>query len=107
MKTSDIRTDTWLKSNGLNPNTFCDTPLNLVQAQKTAHNLLKHHSASLTADETKLLKTFLFQLRQKCLIKKVLIANLYRVMNLGTKINRQVFKQHQALKKEINHSIKG
>jgi hypothetical protein len=99
MKATDIQTDKWLKSNGLNPNNFCDTPLNLVQAQKTAHNLLKHHSELLAADETKLLKTFLFQLRQKCLIKKVLIANLYRVMNLGTKINRQVFKQHKALKK--------
>lgn len=99
MKATDIQTDKWLKSNGLNPSTFCDTPLNLVQAQKTAHNLLKHHGELLTADEKKLLKTFLFQLRQKCLIKKVLIANLYRVMNLGTKINRQVFKQHQALKK--------
>ncbi len=99
MKATDIQTDKWLKSNGLNPNTFCDTPLNLVQAQKTAHNLLKHHSKLLTVDESKLLKTFLFQLRQKCLIKKVLIANLYRVMNLGTKINRQLFKQHQALKK--------
>ncbi len=99
MKATDIQTDKWLKSNGLNPNTFCDTPLNLVQAQKTAHNLLKHHSALLTADETKLLKTFLFQLRQKCLIKKVLIANLYRVMNLGTKINREVFKQLKALNK--------
>ena len=99
MKNADIQTDKWLKSNGLNPNTFCDTSLNLLQAQKTAHNLLKHHSALLTVDETKLLKTFLFQLRQKCLIKKVLIANLYRVMNLGTKINREVFKQHKALNK--------
>ena len=33
MKATDIQTDKWLKSNGLNPNTFCDTPLNLVQAQ--------------------------------------------------------------------------
>ena len=99
MKATDLETDKWLKSNGLNPNTFCDTPLNLVQAQKTAYNLLKHHSELLSADENKLLRTFLFQLRQKFLIKKVLIANLYKVMNLGTKINRQVFKQHQALKK--------
>jgi hypothetical protein len=99
MKNADIQTDKWLKSNGLNSNTFCDTPLNLAQAQKTAYNLLKHHSELLTVNESQLLKTFLFQLRQKCLIKKVLIANLYRVMNLGTKINREVFKQHQALKK--------
>jgi hypothetical protein len=99
MKNTDIELNKWLKSNGLNPNTFCDTPLSMVQAQKTAHNLLKHHADLLTPQEAKLLKTFLFQLQHKCLLKKVLIANLYKVLNLGTKINREVFKQHQTLKK--------
>jgi hypothetical protein len=97
MKNTDIELNKWLKSNGLNLNTFCDTPLSMAQAQKTAHNLLKHHAELLTHQEAKLLKTFLFQLQHKCLLKKVLIANLYKVLNLGTKINREIFKQHKAL----------
>ena len=60
-------------------------------------HLLKHHQALLTADEITLLTTFNFQMRHRNLMKKITIKQIYTILNLGTKINRQLFKQQKAL----------
>ena len=87
----------WLTANGITLRQLMEYPISYLQAQKTAHHLLKHHQALLTADQFTLLTTFNFQIRHSNLMKKITIKQIYNILNLGTKINRQLFKQQKAL----------
>ena len=87
----------WLTANGITLRQLMEYPISYLQAQKTAHHLLKHHQALLTANEVTLLTTFNFQIRHRNLMKKITIKQIYTILNLGTKINRQLFKQQKAL----------
>ena len=40
---ADIKTNDWLKSNGISVKHFAKTDSQLLKAQKIAFNLLKHH----------------------------------------------------------------
>lgn len=86
----------WLTANGITLRQLMEYPISYLQAQKTAHHLLKYHQALLTADEITLLTTFNFQMRHRNLMKKITIKQIYSILNLGTKINRQLFKQQKA-----------
>ena len=87
----------WLTANGITLRQLMEYPISYLQAQKTAHHLLKHHQALLTADQFTLLTTFNFQMKHANLMKKITIKQIYSTLKLGTKINRQLFKQQKAL----------
>ena len=96
MQYTQDNTIKWLTANGITLRHLMEYPISYLQAQKTAHHLLKHHQALLTADEITLLTTFNFQMRHRNLMKKITIKQIYSILNIGTKINRQLFKQQKA-----------
>ena len=96
MQYTQDNTIKWLTANGITLRQLMEYPISYLQAQKTAHHLLKHHQALLTADEITLLTTFNFQMRHRNLMKKITIKQIYSILNIGTKINRQLFKQQKA-----------
>ena len=96
MQYTQDNTIKWLTANGITLRQLMEYPISYLQAQKKAHHLLKHHQALLTADEITLLTTFNFQMRHRNLMKKITIKQIYSILNIGTKINRQLFKQQKA-----------
>lgn len=92
------RTDQWLKSQGLSANCFADLDTVLVQAQQIAHNCLKHHGSLLDHREAQVLNHFLQSLQKKATRQRIKPAQAFKVMNIGTSLNRRVFKQYKQLK---------
>jgi hypothetical protein len=90
----------WLKENGLSAEHFEDTDLHLLQAQRIAHNTLKHHAALLEQNQAAVLNNFLRTMvsGQR---KKLKPAQVQKVMNIGAAVNRKLFKQHRQLEKQI------
>lgn len=87
------RTNHWLKSQGLSIDDFAKMDTVLLQAQQIAHNCLKHHGSLLTYSEARVLNQFLQCLQKKSLRQCIKPAQVYKVMNIGTSLNRRVFKQ--------------
>ena len=86
-------TNYWLKNNGVNAEKIADTHLHLLQAQIIATNILKNNSNLLAPSEAHILNNFLVAMRRPQNVTK---AQAHKVMNIGTSINRKMFK---ALKK--------
>ncbi len=89
----------WLKDNGLNANTVYSLPSHLVQAQKIAHNLLKHNARLLGQKEAVTLSNFLNAMTFTKSREKLTEAECYKIMNIGKAVNRKLFKAHKALKR--------
>lgn len=97
INTAEKQTIDWLKQNGLNDSYFASTDLLFVQAQQIAHNILKHNQQLLTAEQIKILKDYLNRIHNKA-NRKTLTANAaYKVMTIGKKINRKLFKAYKAI----------
>lgn len=77
--------NTWLKQNGIAVDQLLKTDLLLQQAQIVTTNLIKHHQKSLSNTQYQLLTDFTKSTKQTS-------NNAYQVLNLGKKINRQLFK---------------
>ncbi len=101
MKSTDKTTNTnyWLKQNGLKPELLTALDTELLQAQKIAHNLLKHHAKLLEQNQAATLNNFLRAMTFGSQRKKITKRQCYTVMNIGTEVNRKVFKQHRLLNK--------
>ena len=90
----------WIGTCGLNVKSFNTTPIQLLQAQKTARELLTQFPQLLTQHQITTLKSF-----NKLMVCKRTRAQLkpeaaYPILNISTKINRQLFK----LNKQISTS---
>jgi hypothetical protein len=96
----DVKTYDWLKSNGISVKHFAKTDSQLLKAQKTAFNLLKHHLNLLSTQQIKTLQVYCAQMANDKKRNKITDNFVYKVLNIGTKINRQLFKAN----KEINNS---
>ncbi len=89
-------TNTWLKNNGITEKQFNQAEIWQLQAQKTAHNLLKNKADLLTDEQIHKLMTFcqlMFNSKQRQNITKRMT---YEVMNLGAKIRRKEFKANKS-----------
>ncbi len=89
--------DTWIKQQGLNIGTFSSTNLQLLQAQQTAHTLLTAHKHLLNQKQVQTLKAFQQKNNNKRTNTKLNPKTAYQVLNIGTKINRQLFKKYKQL----------
>ena len=90
----------WIGTSGLNIKSFNTTPIKLLQAQKSARELLTQFPQLLTQHQINTLKSF-----NKLMVCKRTRAQLkpeaaYPILNISTKINRQLFK----LNKQISTS---
>ena len=89
--------DTWIKQQGLNTSTFGTTNLQLLQAQQTAHTLLTAHKHLLNQKQIQTLKAFQQKIINKRTSTKLNPKSSYQVLNIGTKINRKLFKTYKQL----------
>lgn len=88
-------TSDWLKQNGMDEKSFTVIELPFLQAQQVANALLKFHTALLNEEETDLLNTYINDIKHKARRNKINKTRVYRILNLGKQINRQIFKAYK------------
>ena len=94
-------TNWWLKLKGFSPNTFDKVCIEVVQAQQKANELLKTHAKLLTPEQLALIKNFNDKLNDKRKRKKLKPSSAYPILNLCTKIYRQVHKNEMFARQKI------
>ena len=87
--------DKWLHDIGLNANTFPDTHIKLLQAKRQAHAIINHHLDLLTHDQQTTIEHFQRLMRGKKTRKHLKPNAANSVLNIASKINRKIFKQHR------------
>lgn len=92
------KSNNWLREQGLDEYTFADTHIRLLEAQRQAHALLKKNRMFLSVDQIIVLEKFLQLLTHKKTRKKLKPQAANSVLNISTKINRQLFKQYRQMK---------
>ena len=93
----DKMTDDWLKANGIKPDTITTWGKELLQAQMIATNLLKHHGKWLGQNEAASLNNFLKAVHHGPSRKKLKLRDCFRIMNIGTAVNRKLFKAQRRI----------
>ena len=93
----DGLTADWLRDNGITVRVFNTADDKLLQAQKTAHTLLTQQTNLLNADQITTLKSFTKRMKSKHTRAKLTALSAYPVLNISTKINRQLFQQYKQL----------
>ena len=89
--------DTWIKQQGLDAGTFGTINVLLLQAQQKAHSLLTLHRHLLTSKQLTTLKAYQRKIGNKRTSKNLKPESAYQVLNINTKINRQLFKLHKKI----------
>jgi len=88
----------WLIDNGITQTLFNKVQVFQLQAYKAATNILKHNFELLTDKEKDLLINYcaaMLNSRQRNSITK---RNTYQILNISTRINRQLFRQYRKIK---------
>ena len=93
----DALTADWLRDNGIAVNSFTNTHVKLLQAQQTAHTLLTQSQHLLTSNQIKALKAFQRKMTNKKARAKLKPEAAYRILNISTKVNRQLFKLNKQI----------
>ena len=92
-----IKSNEWLAANGFKADFFFSIDLKLMQAQKQAHTLLQHHIELLSLEQETALRNFQHLMAHKNTRKKLQPKSAIPVLNISSKINRQLFKQYRKL----------
>ena len=87
-----LTAEKWIKDTGLNVRAFNHLPVQLLQAQHTAHALLTHNHNLLTTEQIKTLRAFQRKVINKKIRHKLKPSSAYPILNISNKINRQLFK---------------
>ncbi len=87
----------WLKDNGITQTLFNKTQVFQLQAYKTATNILNHNVEQLKTNEYELLISYCKQMLNSRQRNSINMRNTYQILNIGARINRQLFKQHRKL----------
>ena len=95
MNKDERLTENWIKANGLNVGHFNDSDIKQLQAQQIAHRLLKENGNLLTEKQIGILNNFNKAMNNKQLRSKLTQKQCYAVMNIGTEINRKLFKAYK------------
>ena len=96
-KRDDALTADWLRDNGIGDKAFCTTHIRLLQAQQAANTLLNQNKNLLTSNQIKALKAFQRKMASKKIRAKLKPESAYTVLNISTKINRQLFSINKQL----------
>lgn len=99
MQKNEQLTNKWIKANGLSVESFNEIEIELLKAQKIAHTLLKEHGGLLRNNESAMLNDFIKSMNNKKLRSKITQKQCYAVMNIGTAVNRKLFKAYKALQR--------
>ena len=93
----DALTADWLRDNGIAVKKFIATDVKLLKAQQTAHALLTQNINLLTTSQIKTLKAFQRKMANKKAREKLKPEAAYPILNISTKINRQLFTINKQL----------
>ena len=88
-------TDDWIQAQGLSTSTFSTTPLRLLQAQHQAQQLITHHGNLLNSSQRQTLEQFMRQMSQPKTQRRLKASQANPILNIASKINRQLFRQHR------------
>lgn len=88
-----LKANAWLRSEGIAPETLAKIDSQLVKAQRIAHNSIKHHRELLTTKELDTLTRFLKSMEIRQTRRRIKASRTHEVMNIGNRINRQLFRQ--------------
>lgn len=88
-------TDNWLKNRGLTEADLLNSQTLLLQAQKTAHELLLHHTLLIKSQKHEWLSDFAKRSASSRQRQRITNKECYAVLNYAKSIHRQVFKQHR------------
>jgi len=92
-------TDNWIQAQGLSTSTFSTTPLRLLQAQHQAQQLITHHGNVLSPSQRQTLDQFIRQMSHPKTQRRLKASLANPILNIASKINRRLFRQHRQLKK--------
>lgn len=97
----EAKTEQWLKENGLNSVLLTTLQITaaVLQARMIATNTLKQHGRLLSHTEVCVLNKFLHESSSKKMCEKITTNMCFKVMNIGSQVNRKVFKAHKRLNK--------
>ena len=88
----------WLKENGITNRLFMEVQVFQLQAYKTATNILKHNVELLKNNEYELLTSYCKKMLNSKQRNSITKSNTYQILNIGTRINRQLFRQYRKIK---------
>ena len=97
-------TNRWLSSCGIDEMAFAKTDTLLLNAQQAAHQTLQHISSTrqptnqLTTANIQALEAFVAAMRASTKRRKLTNTCAYRVLNICSKANRQLFKRNRQAK---------
>jgi hypothetical protein len=94
---ADKTANEWLAENGICAAQLLKAELVQQKAQKIAHNLLKHNANLLEQKQIAALNTYLHLMSFPNTRRKLTSRHAYKIMNIGTAINRQLFNKHKRL----------
>jgi hypothetical protein len=94
-----LTADKWLAEQGIDTNIVSTTHIRLIQAQRQAHQLLTHNRNLLTTEQQRTLRNFQQLMAHKRTRDRLKPNSANAVLNISSKINRQLFKQHRQLNK--------
>lgn len=86
------QTDAWLRSKGINAQTFAKTKSKTLQAQQAATQLLEQHSTEMDNATKRLLEHFRRCYADNNKRGKITDGLCYRVLNLTTRVKRGDYK---------------
>ena len=86
------QTDAWLRSKGINSQTFAKTNTRTLQAQQAATLLLEQHSTTLDNATKRLLEHFRRCYADNNKRGKITDGLCYRVLNLTTRVKRGEYR---------------
>jgi hypothetical protein len=88
---TDHKTNQWLKNSGINPSNLITSSLLVLQAEKTANWLVQQGLINKSEDE-QLVKVFMDAANNPRTRLLISDAQAYKVLNLGTKARRKLYK---------------
>ena len=89
--------DKWISSNGLNVQTFAAESTLVQRAVVAANTLQREHAQLLKSRDAYTLNEFRCAAATKRTRAKITDGFCYKVLNISTAINRQVFKAHNKI----------
>ena len=103
-KHNDTQTETWLRDNGITAQQFCDLAIGLLQAQRVASNLLKHHAGQLEQNQAQTLNNYLQAMTDNNKRNKLTQTQALKILNIGTAVNRKLFRQLRQSKQQTKQA---
>ena len=88
----------WLIDNGITQTLFNKVQVFQLQAYKAATNILKHNVELLKNNEYEQLTSYCKQMLNSKQRNSITKHNTYQILNISTRINRQLFKQYRKIK---------